>query len=131
MISEQFEAQLMQAIVRQFFENPAVVGTMSDGTIFNVPARPTPASAVAANLLSQKNEELLKAIMDAIDIDVLAEAVAVNVQKTLLASENRYGFSNDPSVEIRKRLKEQIDSRLVELMAQDLYKKMQKEENNA
>lgn len=128
MIDEHFEAQLMQAIVRQFFENPPVVGTLPDGTYVNIPPRTTPAQAVAARLLSDKNAELLDSIMEAIDLDVFAASVAAEVLKTLTAPENPHGYGRDSGAEARKRLKDRVDNRLVELMAQDMYARMKDEE---
>ena len=124
--TEAFEAQFMQAIVRQFFENPPLFGTLPDGQVVNIPPRTTPVQAVAGKLLSEKNAELLEAIMDAVDIDVLAHGVADEVLKVLKAPEPiGYGlYDRSPAAAIRKRLKEKVDARLVELIAQDIHARM-------
>ena len=121
-MDSQFETSLMDAVVRQFFENPPIVGQTSDGQIVTIPSRPTPVQVVAARLLSEKNAELLDAIMAAIDVDVLAGLVAAEVAKVLTAPEQRGMWASQTQTPAaRKQLRERIDNRLVELMAQDVY----------
>lgn len=122
-----FESELLQAVVRQFFENPPVHATTPEGQPLYIPARSTPAQAVAARLLVEKNSELLNAIMESIDVEEFAEKVAANVLTVLLEPENRYYVNSTPGAEARKRLKERVDARLVELLAQDLYSRINNE----
>lgn len=129
MISDTFETLLLQAVVRQFFENPPMFGTTLDGQPINIPARATPAQEVAARLLNAKNAELLDAIVEAIDLDVLAGQVASQVLATLKLPERTYGgYDSSPTAKIRERLKERVDNRLVELMAQDIHARMKADE---
>lgn len=129
-INDQFEAQLMQAVVRQFFENPPIVGTLPDGQYVNIQPRSTPAQVVTAQLLTERNGELLAAIMAAVDVDVLAQGVAAEVLKTLTRPDNRYGYDRTAASELRKRLKEKVDARLVELLAQEMFAQMKADEGD-
>jgi hypothetical protein len=124
-----FLDQIMRAIVQQFFEAPQIIvyPTSTDQPyIPPPPQRSTPVQVVTERLLTDKQAELLDAIMEKIDLDALAEGVAAKVSQTLLATDPTrpsYGWTKTEQAQVRARqeLRERIDSRLVELLAQDMF----------
>lgn len=125
---DQFGDRLLDAVVRQFFENPPVFGTLSDGTPVNIPTRSTPVQLVAARLLQEKNGELIDAILEAVDTDDLADLVAKKLYE-LIQPRERSHWTSDPNEKRRATLQEKVDARLVELIAQDTYAKMKSQED--
>ncbi len=120
--TDPFVDQIMRSIVNQFFENPQIIVT--DGSPY-VQSRSTPSQVVAGRLLVEKQGELIDKIMERIDLDDFAEKVAQKVITVLTAPEARYGGFNDPDQNRRAEIKKKVDGRLVELMAQRMFNKMQ------
>lgn len=124
MFDEKFENLLMQAIVTQFFENPPMYAYLQDGQQVAMTHRVTPVQAVAERVLVAKNDELLTAIVAALDLDEFATKVSAIVIKELTGSTS--GFHQDAyrNAARQKAIREKVDERLVELLAADIHAKM-------
>lgn len=126
--TDAFVDQIMRAIVNQFFENPQII---TDGTNGYIPQRSTPSQVVASRLLGEKQGELIDKIMERIDLDVFANQVAEKAIAILLAPNSTGWMRRDVNDVRRDEIKKRVDSRLVELLAADMFATMQDEKNKS
>ena len=127
MFGEAMDKAFTDAIVQQFFQGSE---SFTDANGIFHPARPAPLTIVVNDMLSKNQSELLQAIVDAIDTDVLVDKIAERVIETLSKKPNESIYHSATAEErIVKKVQGDIHARFVELMAQKMFDDMQKVED--
>jgi hypothetical protein len=118
---ENFEDKLFQAIVDQFFA-PRPVGVDANGAQI---WQESHVAGVARQFISQKRDDLYKAIIERLTVNEVAEKAAKLVLEQLEKSEGRYSY--DPSQQIKADLTKAVRAKVADELAKRHLEAMDKE----
>jgi hypothetical protein len=121
-----FEAAIIEAIARQFFQ-PVPTGVDPSGVLMY---GNTPMQNLAMSFWSSYKQHILAEIVPKLKVEEIAEVIASQIYKKLTTEPNRYGYDSDDVT----RLREQIQKRTIELVAEkraaQIIEQMAAEEEN-